>query len=161
MSQCVATLKECQGAEELHDYAFDLTDEFSRQWAPNAEEPLGAVVRPGTTGLEYISGGGITSGEVEPEWPPDNGDTVTDGSVVWTAQSVSYTGLRHRIGSVDWTAPAGITISDPVETDRPALQEARISVTGGVVGRTYRIVGLVTTLAADEVFEVRLELKIK
>lgn len=161
MSECVATLKECQGAEEVHDYAFDLTDQFSRKWAPNAEQPLGAIVRPGTTGREYISGGGVTNGELEPDWPLDNGDTVEDGSVVWTGQSVSYAGLLHRVGSADWTAPAGITISDPVETDRPALQEVRVSVTGGVVGRTYRIVGLVTTLAADEVFEVRLDLKIK
>lgn len=161
MSQCIATLKACQGADELHDYAFDITDEFSRIWRPNSDEPLGSIVRPGTTGLEYISAGGVTNGELEPDWPLENGGTVDDGSVLWTGQSVSYSGLIHRIGSVAWTAPAGITLSDPQEIDRPAQQEARISVTGGVAGRKYRIVGLITTLAGDEIFEVRLEMTIK
>lgn len=160
MSQCIATLKVCQGASELHDYAFNLTDAFANTRQLNTAYALGAVTRPGTTGREYISSGGV-SGVEDVEWPEDDGDSVEDGSLVWTAQAISYSSLIHRVGTVEWTAPASITISDPSEIDQPAHQEVRISATGGVAGRKYRIVGLVTTLAGDEKFEVRVDLKIE
>jgi len=160
MANCVITLKACQSPDELYDYAFNLTDQFSNAWQTNYPFALGAILRPGIYGVEYISSGGVSNGEVEPEWPDDAGETIEDGSVTWTAQAVSAAGLNEQIDTVDWSAPADLTISDPTEIRQVALQEARIWVTGGVVGSKYRVTGLLTTTIGT-VYELRVELTIK
>jgi hypothetical protein len=155
-------MTECS-AEARLDYAIDLTERFAIPRQPNFPYAIGAHVRPieGGTGWQYQSSGGVTNGDdFEPDWPVDSGGTVDDGSLTWTAEPITYDSLRYRIDEVEWTAPAGITLSDESIIDQPAMQEARVTVAGGTVGEKYRIVGLVTT-TTGLVFEVRIELKVK
>lgn len=163
MTDCIAKFKACQGDQAKLDYAFDLTDRFAIPRQPNHPFSNGACVRPveGGTGLQYRSNGGVTSGdEFEPQWPAQEGGEVIDGSLTWTGEQITFESLRYRIDSVVWTAPDGITLSDELVIDQPALQEARVTVAGGTAGERYRIVGVVTTTTGLE-HEVRIELKVK
>lgn len=159
MPKCLQILKVCQAEDERQIYAFDLTDEFASLWSPNRPYTVGTVVRPRDnpgTGLEYVSSGGVSNGELEPEWPIVVGDAVDDGSLTWTAQLMTFSGLNHRIVSAAWTAPSDITADDQVETDHPAMQEARIEISGGTLGQRYTVIGLVTT-DQGSIFELRLQ----
>ena len=163
MTECIATLKACQGALSVLDYALDLTERFSIPRQPNFPYASGAHVRPidGGTGWQYQSSGGVTNGDdFEPQWPTEEGGTVVDGSLTWTAEDITFDSLRYRIASVEWTAPDGITLSDESVIDQPAMQEVRVTVAGGTAGQKYRIVGVVTTTTGLE-YEVRIELKVK
>lgn len=163
MTECIATLKVCQGPMSVLDYAFDLTERFSIPRQPNFPYANGAHVRPveNGTGWQYQSSGGVTNGDdFEPDWPTESGETIEDGSLVWTAEAITFDSLRYRIDSVTWTAPDGITLSNELVIDQPAMQEVRVTVAGGAAGEKYRIIGVVTTTTGLE-HEVRIELKVK
>jgi len=163
MTECIATLKVCQGEQSVLDYAFDLTDRFAIPREPNRPYANAAHVRPveSGTGWQYQSSGGVTNGDdFEPDWPTESGEAVIDGSLTWTAEAITFDSLRYRIASVTWTAPDGITLSDESIIDQPALQEARVTVAGGTAGQKYRIVGVVVTTTGLE-YEVRIELKVR
>jgi hypothetical protein len=159
LAKCIATLKACQGSGERQNYAFNLTREFSRLWEPDVPYSIGIKVRPNIgTGFEYTSSGGVSNGIAEPAWPATG--TVEDGSITWTAGDVSNDGLRHRIDTVQWSAPSDIEIGSQLDTDEPGLQEALIWVgPGGMSGVTYDIDGEITT-DTGAVYQVRIELKI-
>jgi hypothetical protein len=149
MAKCILLLKVCQGASERQDYAFNWTHEFSKRWEPVFPYATAAHIRPSSlersTGLEYVSSGGV-SGPEEPAWPTVEGGTVVDGSITWTAAAISNSSLRHRIsGTSVWTADAGITLEDEVTTDAPGLQESRIWVEGGTSGQVSTNLCVVTT----------------
>jgi hypothetical protein len=163
MTECIATLKACQGSQSVLDYALDLTERFSIPRQPNFPYANGAHVRPieGGTGWQYQSSGGVTNGDdFEPQWPTEEGGTVVDGSLTWTAEDITFDSLRYRIDSVTWTAPDGITLTNEQVIDQPAMQEVRVTVAGGTAGQKYRIVGVVVTTTGLE-YEVRIELKVK
>ena len=162
MASCVITLKACQAPDEFHDYGFNLVDQFSNGWIANYPFDAGAIIRPGTTGLEYVSDGGVSNGEIEPEWPIEAAGTVDDGTITWTAQEVTSAGLNERIDSVVWSAISPMVASNQSEIDEDAIQEARIWVTGGVAGSKYRVTGLLTTTSSPPtIYELRLEMSIK
>jgi hypothetical protein len=169
VAKCIETLKVCQGAEERQDYAFNVTDEFALRWQPNRAYQTGQAVRPNAlpgTGFEYVataadSSGGM-SADQEPNWTKTVGATVVDGSITWTCQLPTYDSLRERIDSVDWDSdsdPSDLVLADQVEQDIPGLQEARIWVSGGVVGQVYNCRALITTEAGAR-YECRLEVTI-
>lgn len=163
MTECIATLKACQGPQSVLDYAIDLTERFAIPRQPNYPYPNGACVRPveGGTGRQYRSSGGVTNGdEFEPDWPTEDNGEVEDGSLTWAAEDITFDSLRYRIDSVAWTAPDGITLTNEQVIDQPAMQEVRVTIAGGVAGQKYRIVGVVTTTTGLE-YEVRIEMKIK
>jgi hypothetical protein len=167
MAKCIETLKVCKAADERLDYGFNLTDEFAHRWKPNRPYEYGQVVRPAdlpATGFEYVasgadSSGGVSNGESEPIWPKTLGGTVTDGSITWTAQPMSYDGLRERISDVYWIGMGDIVLADAVEQDLPALQEVRIWCSEGTLGETYDCVANITT-ASGAIYECRLEVTI-
>ena len=163
MTECIATLKVCQGPQSVLDYAFDLTERFAILRQPNYPYASGAHVRSfeGGTGWQFQSSGGVTNGdEFEPDWPIESGDTVVDGSLTWTAEAITFDSLRYRIDSVTWTAPDGITLTNEQVIDQPAMQEVRVTLAGGTAGEKYRIVGVVVTTTGLE-YEVRIELRVK
>lgn len=163
MTECIATIKACQGSQSRLDYAFDLTERFSIARKPNYPFANDACVRPveGGTGRQYRSSGGVTNGDdFEPEWPPEDGGTVNDGSLTWTGEDITFDSLRYRIDEVEWTPPDGITLSDESIIDQAAMQEVRVTVAGGTAGRKYRIVGVVTTTTGLQ-YEVRIDLRVK
>lgn len=135
---CYPILKVCQHEEARLDYAFNFTHEFAHKWQPGIPYADGALVRPSkiVTGFEYEATEGV-SGETEPDWPTTLGQSVTDGSVTWTAKAITTSSLRHRIASVVWTAATNLTLDGQVETDTAGLQEIRIWASGGVAGAKY------------------------
>ena len=66
------------------------------EWKKNRSRNVGDIRRPTTdegTGLHFrCTTSGITA-NTEPEWPNSLGDTVTDGTCVWTAISATYSDL--------------------------------------------------------------------
>lgn len=164
MPSCLSSraLKVFQTANERQPYAFDLTDDFANLWEAGRNFAAAATIRPlkdQSTGLEYVSSGGV-SGKREPRWPNQVGGTATDGTITWTAQALSTDSLKWRISTIVWTADAGITASDQVDTDAASLQEARIYASGGESGTTYMIRGLVTADPDSSLHECLLEVGI-
>ena len=165
MSVCAPHLKACQRPNEKLDYAFDLLIELSRVWEANTEYATGVRVRPSTTrlqtGFEYISSGGQTSGAREPRWPKVDGETVTDGSITWTAAVLSLDSLKDRISTVVWSAEDPlIAISDDVVGDDAGQQLVTAWVAGGEDGETYDVLAFITTTAGIQIERV-LELSVK
>jgi len=63
-------------------------DDTAPAWAPNTAYSLGDKITPTTkNGNVYECTTAGTSGSTEPTWPTSEGDTVTDGTVVWTCRS--------------------------------------------------------------------------
>jgi hypothetical protein len=164
MADCYALLRDCKRQGERKDWGFNWTHELARKWKPDQPYALAIAVRPtgkdGQTGLEYLVTTAGQTGSEEPEWPLDSGDTVTSGTVTFTAQAISTASLEDSIDTSTWAAvePA-ITVDDEDISATAGLQQTSAFVAGGVVRRTHDIVNTVTTLGGRE-FEGVLRLKI-
>ena len=158
---CQIIQEVCKRAGERRAFpAFELVNEFSRLWLPNQSYPAGARVRPslaiGVTGFEYVSNGG-QSGATEPQrrrrsspWPTVVGESVADGSVVWTAAELSDDSLLYRIGSVSYDVPDGITNHPRDFIDEPGSQRVPMETSGGTLGETYDVVAKVQTVQVGD-----------
>lgn len=163
MSECRILLERCQGANERRDYGFDLTENLIRKWRADTGFAASVAVRPSTlkkrTGLQYVSSGG-QSGAREPAWPTEIGETVTDGTITWTAEAYSTDSLEDTLATADWTAPAGLTIDGEDTSQTAALQQAAAFASGGTEGTTYDATCLMVTTFGRE-FEGILRLTIE
>lgn len=163
MTDCLQTLRICQGAGERWPYAFNLTDDLRRRYELDKPYTAGQAVvprqRPGT-GFEYLATTGQTNGKAEPRWEQYGATTFADGSLTWTRQELSNASLVERIQSCDWVAPSGIVASDPVETDAPGLQEVRVTLSGGTAGETYEITGTVTMISGHK-YQVKIVVEVE
>lgn len=66
------------------------------EWKGNRSRDVGDIRCPTTdegTGLHFRCTTAGTTASTEPEWPNSLGDTVTDGTCVWTAISATYSDL--------------------------------------------------------------------
>lgn len=106
---------------------------------------LSAFVRPQRgTGYYYQAtpanseAWGLT-GQYWPTWPRVAGETVTDGSIVWTAVHPADASLPS-ISSVVWTVPTGITKDSQSED----IEFADIVLSGGVDGADYDLTARIT-----------------
>lgn len=119
---------------DWHDYLINTRD-------PGKAVALNYVFRPArarATGLEYkCTTAGVTSQKAYDaiRWPLAAAGTVTDGSVVWTAQAVSASSLRATVSSNAWTSDTGVTRSDESTTD--LIYTAYFA--GGTDGERYEI----------------------
>jgi hypothetical protein len=67
---------------------------------------------PGVPGLEYECTTAGETGASPIRWPKVAAQTVTDGSVVWTARAISTASLLATIsGTPTWTVPTGYSVS--------------------------------------------------
>ena len=96
------------------------------------------------TGFYYeITTAGITANQY-PVWPRVAGETVQDGSAVWTARHPS-TAVLPIVLSATWTLPSGIVLAS--QTLKPQLIQPTFS--GGVAGEDYTLVVRVTPNAGN------------
>ena len=104
-------------------------------WQPDTEYSVGNVLRtpslPYELQLTCITAG--TSGSAEPDYTDiEAGDTVTDGTVVWSVQSVfdAPTGVVHAFAGS--TTPAGWLLCDG-----SAVSRTTYAALFSVIGTTY------------------------
>jgi hypothetical protein len=90
-------------------FGIDWTYWISFRWQPGFTVAADHVVRAFPwTGFEYICTTAGQTGNYPPVWPIEVGQTVLDGSAVWTAQAVSSASLQTTVVSAAWFAPVGI-----------------------------------------------------
>jgi len=101
------------------------------QWQEMVEQGLSSYVRPTKhNGFEYeCTTAGYTS-SVQPVWPLTIGDTVADGSVVWTCRAYDVN-ATDKLSSVAWTVPAGLTagtvVTDLLNSNQPVSGGGAVS----------------------------------
>jgi hypothetical protein len=160
---CVTTVKACKASGEKRPYAFNWTLELSRRWEANTPFSAGVAVRPSSellqTGFEYESSGGQSNGKKEPKWPTALGGTVTDGSITWTAVSLTNDSLLEQIATSAWQVPVGLSGSGESTIITPGQQAASIDLADGAAETTYTVVNEIVTTTGTK-YVARLELTI-
>lgn len=113
------------------DFHAELVRESIRDYAFTAAQ----FVRPQrATGFYYECTTAGRTSAYYPEWPREAGETVADGSVVWTARHPTGSSVP-TISSVTWTVPSGLTLDSQSETGLVAY----ITLSGGTDGVDYEV----------------------
>jgi hypothetical protein len=103
----------------------------STQWQASTVYSLGALVIPSgaayQTGFWYKATTGGTSASSAPTWPTTIGNTVTDGSVVWTCEGYAGTIPRADYVISPYTAPITLQLT-PSSTLVPNVSHGYILV---------------------------------
>lgn len=127
-----------QDPADVLDYAVDFSAECVRYRLPDTTYALNTCVRPAkATGMQYRATTAGRSGTEEPRWPVTVGQTVQDGSVVWTAEAATTASLVRQVQSATWVPDTGLTASNPT-TDADACA-ASANISGGVLGQSYLV----------------------
>jgi hypothetical protein len=137
---------------ETLDYTADFGAHCARYREPNTDYLQNVIVQPRrATGLQYKATTAGRTGTSEPRWPTVAAGTVTDGSVVWTAEAISTGSLVRTLTSAAWTSTTGITIGAPstVGTKSTVLisavtlgQDYDVVCTGTCSDGTYPVISL-------------------
>ena len=117
-------------------YTIDWHDELIIEALREHEFDNGQVVQAQRdTGFYYeCTTAGRTSAYYPREWPRAAGQTVSDGSVVWTCRHPSSVTVP-LVQSAAWTVPSGLTLDSQSESG--TLTNAALS--GGVDGVDYEV----------------------
>lgn len=126
-----------QDPSETLDYAADFAQHCGRFREPDTDYALNTIVLPKrATGLQYKATTGGRSSTGEPRWPSAAAGTVTDGSVVWTAESITTGSLLRTLTTANWTGDTGITVGSPTTSGT----KSTVLISGGTDGQDYEIV---------------------
>lgn len=118
------------------DYTADFRRHCTRYRDPDTDYSVNVRVQPRKpTGLQYNATTGGRTGAMEPRWPTTVGGTVTDGSVVWTAEAISSASLKRTLSSATWTVTSGIVAGTPTNTSI----DSTVLISGGTNGQTYQV----------------------
>ena len=104
-------------------------------WRRNELYATNEYVRPAhATGFSYQCNASGLSGSREPIWPRVVGQTVTDGSIVWTCRAADANGLDAIDSPLGSSDPTGLTV-----TGVSASESTKILATysGGQLGQDY------------------------
>jgi hypothetical protein len=116
---------------DWHDFLANLPQR-GKAYASNDRVRL---PRDRSTGLQYRCTTAGVTGAIEPRWPKVVALTVTDGSVVWTAEAVDAVSLRTTITSDTFEADSGVTLGAESSADLVYT----VLVSGGTAGESYLI----------------------
>ena len=129
-------IRKSQDPEEALDYKAQFLGHCVRFREGNTAYGLGAVVEPlAGTGFQYRATTGGRTAKAEPRWPKTAGQTVTDGSVVWTCEAPDGASLQRTLTSASWAA-AGLTLGAPANDSTASVA----TISGGILGQTYEVV---------------------
>jgi hypothetical protein len=124
-----------QDPQDELDYTADFRAHCVRYREPGVDYNLGTAVEPvSATGFQYRATVAGRTAAKEPRWPTTAGQTVRDGSVVWTCEAPTGDSIERTIANAQWTG-SGLTISTP--TNSPTASRAFIS--GGILGQSYTV----------------------
>lgn len=120
---------------------FDWHDVLANQPARSKEYGSGAKVRlrrrhPRFSGVQFSCSTPGVSGVDEPRWPKNVGETVVDGTCVWTAEAMSSNSMRTTVSSHELEEPEGVDCGD-VTVENFVY---RTFVGGGIDGQDYTLV---------------------
>lgn len=90
------------------------------------------------TGFYYVCTQAGETGHKHPVWPRADGETVADGSVIWTCRAPASAGLP-AISTVVWDG-GGLT----VDSQRIDDGVAYVTLSGGVAGTSYEVTARIT-----------------
>lgn len=128
---------------DWHDYLARVRQHGTAYTVGDRVRPL----RKDATGLQYnCTTAGVTSGKPLVRWPTTIGGTVTDGTVVWTAEAVTTQSLRTTISSDDWPAVTGLTLGTESSSDL----RYQVMVGSGVSGQSYEVKHRVTLANGED-----------
>jgi hypothetical protein len=135
----------------------DLFDQCANFWRENEQWSLGEFIRPPlATGFAYECTTEGTSAHRPPVFPRTIGQTVEDGSAVWTCRAAGTNGLNAISGLQFVSDPTGLTISG-VSVDEATKILATYS--AGTLGQDYDAVYTFTlngvTRVARQTVQVR------
>lgn len=139
---CKVVGKLCKLVGDRLPIQIDLTDFCERRWDRKRAAGIYAIterVRPTPakrTGYEYEA---TTPGQVgveEPAWPVVVGETVLDGSVVWTCRAIGNGSLFKTIVSADWDGD-GFTVEDEELTNTAGRQLVAAFISGELANGKY------------------------
>jgi hypothetical protein len=126
------------------DYAVNFESECARRWSKRTDFTNGTRIRVyaegskgAAAGFDMVAQNTGRTGSKEPTFPSVIGDSVTDGSIVWTCAALSTGSLRATIsGTPTWTADTGVTVSSQ------ALDglKATALISGGTDGVDYQVI---------------------
>lgn len=127
------------------DYAVDFESECARTWSKWTDYALNDCIRVyqfgSASGLEWKATTAGRSAGRPPNFPTVVGQTVKDGSVIWTAQALSTSSLVRTIsGTPVWTADSGITAANATISGMVAIAD----LSGGVDGQDYSVTVIAT-----------------
>jgi hypothetical protein len=127
---------------DVLDYGIDWARWLARLWEPDQAYALGARIRPTEpNGFEYECAVAGQSSAREPRvWPRTIGNSVADGSVVWTCRAVSNASLKTTVQDSVWEADEGLTLTNPSLNSQLAV----VTVAGGAPGTRYSLRNRVT-----------------
>ena len=121
---------------ETLDYSVEFKAHCTRYREPNTDYQTNAVVQPRkATGLQYRAAGSGRTGSNEPRWPTTEGQAVTDGAVVWTAEDVSSESLARSLSSASWSVATGLTVGSPSTSGT----KSTVLISGGTDGQDYDV----------------------
>lgn len=118
-------------------YSIDWHDELVNQAYRERAFTSGSFVQaPRDTGFYYeCTTAGRTGRNYPAQWPIAAGETVQDGSLVWTCRHPTGANVPN-ISSVTWTVPSGLN-QDSASIEGGVI--ANITVSGGTDGVDYEV----------------------
>lgn len=155
---CKVVATVCMRLGERVPYGLNLTKFCSNFFAFEEVYTLAEVVRPrsieaggrGATGFEYIVTTAGQSGVIEPRWPVVDGETVTSGSVEFTAQAISNDSLAKRIDTSTWDSPDEITVDGATTVTSSGEQKTGSYFTANALLRSGIVTNTVTFTDGEE-----------
>lgn len=144
---------------------FDFSNECFRFREPGRNYTADAVVRPPVaTGYEYrATTGGQTAGSLDrptvPRWPTTIGGTVTDGSVVWTAQALTSGGLARTVVAKSVESDGDLTVVSSTLVNQNDRQGISVLLTSAADGATLDCL-VAATFSDGEKAELALRLSV-
>lgn len=139
-------------------YGIDWDGWLANYWQRGANVPAGTSVRPRSPNgyaLSTVLGG--WSGDREPI-STTIGQTVCDGSILWTCQAIDTTSLSATVQSVAWKPQTGITVDRQTTTGQMVV--ALLDASAATAGTDYTI-NVPTALSDGETKVGRIVLKVR
>lgn len=150
---CRIIQKVCKTSDEVKRWGFDYVRDpetgklgfLAHGWCPGQIYAADVCVLPtrAYSGLQFSSSGG-QSGRREPLWPTTAGATVTDGSITWTAETITNDSLLATVVLSDWIADPEFTVTDEQLVNTDGVQQVTALISGGVSGRKGEVRNIVT-----------------